>query len=579
MLVLDLETYLIGRRLTPRIVCITLDTGEGPYIVTRPTFDVAKEAIVAALTGGDLVGQNISYDLGCLCVEWPDLIPLVFDAYAAGRVKDTMIREKLKAIEDGTLDRRRFSLAALVQKYFSVSLGGKEGDVWRLKYSQLDGVPLEAWPSAATDYALGDVMWTRRVYEAQGGAIVDEGAQASAAWSLHLISVYGMRIDPHAAGAWLKQVEADVLAGEGVARGLGILRDNGTKNLSVLQELIKRAYKNGPPLTDTGRIKTDIPTLTESGDRSLIEYAETRFASKLSTTYAPILAASTVHPRYNVLVKSGRTSCSKPNMQNPPRSGGFRECFTPRPGWVYVFCDYDQIEMVALGQIHRWMFSTSAIADAVNDGRDLHLEVARHLNPDDPAAYRQFAKVANYGFAGGLAATTFTSYARGFGLDLSDKESKEIRAAWLKTWPEMYEYFRVISRETKWGPTTITQWVSDRKRGGCSYTQAANGGFSGLVADGAKAALFEVSRLCYTDKTSDLWGARPVAFLHDEIILEAREDTAGRAAAALEKTMIDTMKKYIPDVRVSAEAYLSRLWSKKAGPVRDSGGGLIPWSL
>ena len=58
-----------------------------------------------------------------------------------------------------------------------------------------------------------------------------------------------------------------------------------------------------------------------------------------------------------------------------------------------------------------------------------HLEVAAKLNPEDPPAFRQFAKVANYGFPGGLSAESFMEYAQGFGLDVDRDQAEEIRAA------------------------------------------------------------------------------------------------------------------------------------------------------
>ena len=74
-----------------------------------------------------------------------------------------------------------------------------------------------------------------------------------------------------------------------------------------------------------------------------------------------------------------------------------------------------------------------------------------------------------------------------------------------------------------------------------------------------------------------MFGSRPVAFLHDEIIIETPEENAASAADELSRIMIAEMRRYIPDVRVGASAYLSTLWSKKAGPVYNDAGDLIPW--
>ena len=601
---LDLETYLIGARLAPRTVslCFLIEEVENPWKADPVLWGRDRLEEFIDLIEKDpspvFIGHNISFDFGCLAVEFPRLLPLIFKAYSENRVYDTMIREKLLGIKFGNPEIRQVNLKACVKRYFKVDLGGKEGeDSFRLNYSKLDQTPIDKWPQGARDYAIADVVWTKKVFDRQKENETyfqkcNSMDQFRAAWALHLISVYGMRINPDRAKTWLEEVKLAAEKGLELAKGLGILRPNGSRNVIKLREIVSEAYQGKPPLTDKGHVKTDKDTLKNSGVFELVTYSESSFASKLASTYAPILrGGNTVHPRYNVLVKSGRTSCSKPNMQNPPRGGGFRQVFEPRPGFVYVLCDFDQIELVALGQIHLWMFKTSAIADAINEGRDLHCEVAAKLKNVHYNAFlkqyeigyewaknlRHFSKLANYGFCGGLSAPIFREYARGYGLDVSEDEAKEIRAAWLATWPEMQKYFSFIGRETKWGSCDVVQFLSNRIRGGCSYTQFANTLFQGLVADGCKESLFRVAEKCFMEEKSPLYGSRPIAFLHDEIILESPEENAAGSAAELQKVMIETMERWIPDVKISASAYLSRVWSKSAGPVHGENGGLIPW--
>ena len=600
VLTIDLETYLITPEcLTPRIVSAAWKYLNKPAELeirnSAGSFSI-YEHIEKHLAKPDalLNGQNISYDLACLVNENPAFLPVVYAAYERGQIFDTQIADKLLGIATGAFEKRKSSLDVLCKRYLGFDMVGKSGeDIWRTKYSELDGVSLEEWPKAARDYAENDVNITEQVFKQLFGARIENWAdQCYAAWALHLISVYGMRINQGRADRWVASVEEDYEKAQAFSKQIGILRPNGTKNLAVLREIITEAYNGSPPLTDKGSVKTDGETCKSSGDERLLKYAEGRFCEKLKTTYAPILTGSQiVRPRYNVLVKSGRTSCAKPNMQNPPREGKFREVFEPRPGYVYVLCDYDQIELVALAQIHLWLFKKSAIADAVNEGRDLHCEVAAKLKNIHYNAFqkqyeigyewakslRQFSKIANYGFPGGLSSSVFRDYAKGYGLDVSESDAADIRAAWLETWPEMRKYFDLIGKETQWGGADVTQFVSGRIRGACTFTQYANTLFQGLVADAAKRALTAVSRACYVDTESPLFGSRPVAFLHDEIILESLEADAPQAAAELSRIMIEKMREYIPDVAVGASPYISRVWSKKAGPVYNDAGELTPW--
>jgi hypothetical protein len=94
-------------------------------------------------------------------------------------------------------------------------------------------------------------------------------------------------------------------------------------------------------------------------------------AQKLLSTYIPILegaaAGRAVTSNPNVLVKSGRTSWSKPNFQNPPRKGSFRECFVARPGTVWSAVDLSTAELRALAQVNIAWFGWSKMADVLRE--------------------------------------------------------------------------------------------------------------------------------------------------------------------------------------------------------------------
>jgi len=600
---LDCETYKIGARLTPRVVSIQLSHGAEASVHTREEFPEVIESVIAHLkSGGKIVGQNIAFDFGCLVAECDALLDPLFAAYANGQIFDTMIREQLIAIALGQFRSWRFSLDAIVQRRFGVNLAGKHGaNVWRLRFSELDGRVAADWPRSAFEYARDDAKWVVKVYKAQselhvltdlGRPVVplpDEKEQTFAAWCLHLLSIWGVKVDRFAADQWVRKIETAAEQHLDTAMAGGFLRENGTKNVKKIRELISIGYDGSPPLTDKGSIKTDRDTLLGSGNNHLVAYAKGSAVQKLASTYTKILrGVHSVHPRYNVLRRSGRTSCEKPNLQQAPRDGqGFRECFIPRAGYVFALCDYDQIELLALAQVLQWWCGTSALADAVREGRDLHIEVGARIasttydklkerieNGDKKAKhFRQFAKVANYGFPGGLSSSGFSAYAQSRGVEITINEAADIRRAWLEAWPEMRSYFDKIGLACRSGnPITIAQEVSKRQRGGVSFTAACNTYFQGLVADGAKAALVEVSRRCYVERASALFNSRPVAFLHDEIIIETPAgESAAIAAEELAEVMISEMQKYIPDIPVSAAPVLAARWSKDAIAVHKDG--------
>src|SRR5262249_45816661 len=53
----------------------------------------------------------------------------------------------------------------------------------------------------------------------------------------------------------------------------------------------------------------------------------------------------TVHPSYTTMVRTGRTSCSKPNVQQVPKDSAFRQAFVASPDHFLLAVDYSFIEL------------------------------------------------------------------------------------------------------------------------------------------------------------------------------------------------------------------------------------------
>jgi DNA polymerase-1 len=304
-------------------------------------------------------------------------------------------------------------------------------------------------------------------------------------------------------------------------------------------------------------------------------------------------------------METGRTSSSEDKilttsmaLQNPPKKGGFRECFVARPGCTLIVADFGQAELVSLAQVTYSAFGHSKMRDVLNAEQDLHVDFGRQIlaarlgvsvsyeqawalhlarNPE-MKDMRQCAKSCNFGLSGGLGWASLQSYAKkAWGVTLTGEQAKQLKIDWLRHFDEMREYFKWIGNMTADGRGDIQQFMSRRWRGQCYFTQAANTFFQGLTADAAKAALFEVSRHCYSVKSSALYECRPLLFVHDEIITEARKEQAAEAAVEQERIMIEVYRRYTPDVRITATAHLTDRWSKDAEALHDERGRLIPW--
>lgn len=489
---------------------------------------------------------------------------------------------------------------------------------------------------------------------------VDEFAQCRADLALHLASINGVTVDADEVEAFVERVEAEAAKSHKIAEDNGWRKINKCKACAPgkrtnsgtgwygnpphlvrcmtcnadpnylppksrkpmddsqrgncrarLEEWVTYAYGGCPPRTDPteamqakgiyeGNIKTDADTLRFSGEAVLEKYAEGLAAEKLRNTYCKFLVQAaevgTLHASYNVLVRSGRTSSFNPNQQNPPRVGGYRECFKAPEGMVFCSLDYAAQELATLAQVCLNLFGESQLAYAINEGLDPHLWFALRLlktdgidltyedavyarkNSDHPAHkrvkhWRQVAKVCNFGYPGGLGANTFSEYAKGYGLSITPNESNEFRKAFFEQWPQVANYLNVHLAGLAQGVDrfAIRQHVSGRVRGGCTFTSAANTFFQGLAADGTKAALWDVTRAQLTEPNSPLYGTKVWNVIHDELLLVGPEETAHEWAYEAAHLMVEAMQRFTPQVMHSVEPALMRRWFKNADTVHENG--------
>lgn len=390
-----------------------------------------------------------------------------------------------------------------------------------------------------------------------------------------------------------------------------------------------------------GYIKCDEDWCKNSGYEALVDYCHYSQNQLLRTKLLSIRTAATyglpVQTSFDTIKETGRTSSFENKiiinsmaLQNPPSKGGLRGCFTARSGCTLIATDYGQVELVALAEVTYQAFGYSKMRDLINADRDIHVDFGSQImgaqlgkvisyedafkmhkanggieymtgrlvfedmwatvEQQEKAGHkpsilmmgdmRTLAKCADFGYPGGLGWASFQSYAKkAWGVTLGAEQSKQLKKDWLRHFPEMADYFKWMGMLTEraGGLADIQQLVSGRWRGKCRYTAGCNTLFQGLAADAAKAALWEVSRLCYTVKSSDLYGCRPVLFVHDEIITEARLEQAAAAAAEQSKVMIEVYQRYTPNVKITADSHLMNFWSKKAEAEFDLTGKLIPW--
>lgn len=611
----------------------------------------------------------------------------------AGRIRDTLPMAKLNAIEYDWLawDRKTrestsFSLAYLLYRFTGRRRTGKDADDAnrvQIRYHEVDGIPVAAWPAAFIDYAVDDVVDLRTVFRAlDANSYADESFQTALYWVMRLMELWGVRTNANNVAALKSKIAPAIAEATTALLADGLMRPGathldtaafeafvealaGTRGIPVQRTPTGRVARSAkflrsldcpilfdptafryqdPPSRDFGAIRARVadwytkhglevplterpprpgadefygdededdeePTISmardvleATDDPGLRHLAAVGKYKTLESTFIPTMEMGydhPIHPRWNGLVATGRPSCTKPNLLNQPRDimgeGGIRECYVARPGYVYLDPDYTQAELCSLAQVCYDKFGFSVMRDVIRAGRDLHLwfasmmldvpydeVVARYAAGDRIVKdMRQLAKAANFGFPGGLGIRKFVKWARKtYGVVLSEARAKSLKNDWLGAFPEIRHYFDWVNEQIKSGRDgktfTFVQHRSGRRRGGVGFCNGANTGFQGLTADGAKNALLRVFLAAHTPGDA-LYGARIVAFIYDEILVEVPEAACGLAAERLVTILREGMEAYTPDVPATVTIEAMYAWSKKAKEVRDNRGRLMPY--
>jgi DNA polymerase-1 len=584
---------------------------------------------------GESVWANGPFDWAVICKRYPDLVPLVFDAIDQDRVYDVLLRQKLIDIAYGRLYgfgrdangeniKFMYSVAALAQRHCGIKLD-KSGDTFRLRYMEFYDVPVEQWPDAAVEYARKDSEILVPIFDIQqeeGEVLVDQFRQSKANMALHLASAWGIRTDRDAVQKlddWTREEFEEVRER---LKDCGLIHKKGSRNTKAAKALLIELVgdKEQIKLTDTGLkklamgasheemvdagyVKLDEESCEATGDKRLIDYARFGALLKLRSTYVEAMWQGVdlpIQTYFDVLKETGRTSSVKPNLQNLPRAPGVRECVVARPGYVFIFSDYDKAELCSLAQTCIEVCGYSRLADRLNAGFDPHLDMGAQIlgvsyeealarkkaGDKEIKTFRQMAKAANFGLPGGLGPDTFIQYAKGsYGVEITREQAVHLKQKWFETWPEMRQYFEwVNSMMDGSGRAWIVHPMSRRCRGNISYTVCCNSFFQGRSADGAKAAGWEMTRRQFTEPKSALYGTHIALFIHDEYAIEAPEEYAHEAAMEMEQVMVEQFTKFHPDLAkaVGASPSMSRRWYKEVPQVWKGGkpyegGRLIPW--
>lgn len=309
----------------------------------------------------------------------------------------------------------------------------------------------------------------------------------------------------------------------------------------------------------------------------------------------------------------------------PNVSYDVRNCFIPREGFKLLSIDYAGLELCSTAHQLYKTYGKSSMRELLNSGdspTDMHSHLAARLKKISYEEFmerktelsdaRQKAKPINLGFPGGIGYDTMRHLLWRDGIKTkyqilhTEKEKKELyyyqtqlaasdlRIARIKKneyalvkdelvtlkreffnlYPELERFLKethnkFLDGNVKYMKNEFDEWEEEpmyaysiygHKRSWCTYTALCNGFLMQTPsAVGAKKAVCATMREFWNNPD-----ITPLAFIHDEILFEIKEDRLDLMDRAAE-IMIDEMKNVLDSVRITVEASMMDQWQKEDG--------------
>lgn len=295
---------------------------------------------------------------------------------------------------------------------------------------------------------------------------------------------------------------------------------------------------------------------------------EYRALTKLQNTYVTGLLKvvgedGRVHSTFKQTeTRTGRISSAEPNIQNIPvrtlLGREMRRFFTAKDGYLLVDADYSQIELRVLAHIS----GDEIMKKAFLDGVDIHTVTASQVfnqpiewvTPD----LRSKAKAVNFGIVYGIGAF---SLSKDIGVSMT-KASEYIRA-YLSKYSGIAHYMdKTVAKarhdgyvETMFGRRRYIKELAAKNKNLQSFGErvAKNTPIQGTAADIIKIAMIRV----YNRLRESKLDAKLILQVHDELIVEAKEDCADKAAALLKEEMENAVKLTVP---MTVDVNIGKTW-------------------
>ncbi|MCQ2469832.1 MAG: DNA polymerase I [Ruminococcus sp.] len=327
-----------------------------------------------------------------------------------------------------------------------------------------------------------------------------------------------------------------------------------------------------PKKTKSGGYSTNAEVLEELRSYSPIvdNILKYRQYTKLNSTYVvgllgKIADDGRIHTWFKQTeTRTGRISSTEPNLQNIPvrteLGSKMRKFFIAPSGRVLIDADYSQIELRVMAHL----CGDKNMISAFNDGEDIHTSTASQVF-DMPAIMvtpemRSAAKAVNFGIIYGIGAF---SLAKDIGV--SNAKAKKYINDYLAKYPKVNEFMEnTVNDAMKSGAVStmfgrkrrIPELLSSNKVIQAAGRRIAmNTPVQGTAADLIKIAMINVYKRLKAEKLD----AELILQVHDELILEASQADAERAAEILGEEMQNVYEMRVP---LSVDVHTGNSWSE-----------------
>ncbi|MFJ4456373.1 DNA polymerase I [Pseudomonas sp. NPDC089392] len=296
-----------------------------------------------------------------------------------------------------------------------------------------------------------------------------------------------------------------------------------------------------------------------------------RSLSKLKSTYTDKLPGQInprtgrIHTSYQQAVAAtGRLSSSDPNLQNIPirtaEGRRIRQAFVASPGYKLLAADYSQIELRIMAHLAK----DEGLLHAFRNDLDVHRATAAEVFgvalENVTTDQRRSAKAINFGLIYGMSAF---GLAKQIGVDR--KQSQDYIDRYFARYPGVLAYMERTRAqaaeqgfvETLFGRRLYLPDINAKNpalRKGAERT-AINAPMQGTAADIIKRAMVNVDNWL-SESGLD---ARVILQVHDELVLEVREDQVGQVKDEIRQHMSRAAQL---DVPLLVEAGIGANWDE-----------------